>query len=257
MLDIAGLSLSFGGISALSGVSVRIEPRECFGVVGANGAGKTALLNCICGVYRPQEGQITFKGEEIAGWRPDRISRLGVGRTFQGMEHFADFTVLEYLLLSRAERLGRSALPWTIPLPGFRRREQAERETCMSILERCDIGKLAKFRLSEIPYGSQKRVDIARVIASESELVLLDEPTSGTTSAERTGISEVIDLLAGTESTVVLVDHDVDFVLRHTQRVLALDHGQVIAIGPGQEILDNPAVRAAFLGLQSDTADQR
>jgi branched-chain amino acid transport system ATP-binding protein len=249
LLEVDGLTLLFGGITALSGVSFTMTPTKTLGVIGPNGAGKTALLNCICGVYRPQEGSLRFDGEEILGRRPEHISALGVSRTFQGMDHFSAFRVADYVMLGRTYRLGRSVVASAIGWPGSERRERSERAAVMSILDECGLGEVADEPLDAIPYGLQKQVDVARVIASGCRLALLDEPTSGTTSSERVVISRSVEMLTERDIAVILIDHDVQFVTEHCAELLALSSGQQLATGPTTEVFARTAVREAFLGL--------
>ncbi|MEU0482584.1 ATP-binding cassette domain-containing protein [Streptosporangium sp. NPDC006013] len=249
MLRVDDVSLRFGGIHALREVSFEVEPGAAFGLIGPNGAGKTAMLNCVCGVYRPQSGRITFAGETLAGRRPEAISALGIGRTFQSMDHFEDFRVLDYVLLGRSRHLSASTLLPALRWPSVIRREREQERAALAILEECGLLGVARERLAEIPYGTQKLVDLARIMASEAGWVLLDEPTSGTTSSERPAISAALRSLRDRRTTVVIVDHDVDFVSRHADRLVALDQGQVIAHGKTREVMEDPTVQQIYLGL--------
>lgn len=249
LLTVEGLTLRFGGLAALQDVAFSMAAGSVLGVVGPNGAGKTALLNCVCGVYRPQEGSILLDGVEIRSRRPEAVAALGVGRTFQGMDHFNDFIVGDYVMLGRTPRLSSSSLASALVWPAAERRERRERAAVRDLLTDCGLAGVENERLSEIPYGIQKQVDVARVIASDCRLALLDEPTSGTTSSERQIISRSIELLVGRDIAVVLIDHDVEFVTRHCPQLLALGSGQVLGSGPTERVLADPVVREAFLGL--------
>jgi branched-chain amino acid transport system ATP-binding protein len=261
MLEIDDVSLAFGGIRALNGVTFDVPDGDCFGLVGPNGAGKTALLNCICGVYRPQHGAIRFDGRAVSGLPMERIARLGIGRTFQSMDHFEDFRVADYVLLGRIEHLVGSATLAAVRWPAVRRREREQQRIVDATLERCGLLDYRNAVLSEVPYGVQKLVDVARVLCSASPWVLLDEPTSGTTSEDRPAISAALDLLAEHGTTVVVVDHDVDFVARHAQSLVALDQGEVVAQGDTRSVLEDPVVRRIYFGLvrenQVEAAQQR
>jgi branched-chain amino acid transport system ATP-binding protein len=249
MLEIDCVSLSFGGIRALSDVTISIPESTTFGLIGPNGAGKTALLNCVCGVYRAQQGTIRLDGEPLTGLPMERIAQRGIGRTFQSMDHFEEFKVSDYVLLGRVESLARSSTLAAIRWPGVVRREKAEAARVAETLEQCDLTKYASARLHEIPYGVQKLVDVARVLCSSASWVLLDEPTSGTTSEDRPAISAAVDLLTEHGTTVVIVDHDVDFVARHAQSLAALDQGKVIAQGETSAVLNDQTVRQIYFGL--------
>jgi branched-chain amino acid transport system ATP-binding protein len=249
LLAVDGLTLRFGGLAALQDVGFEMAPGTILGVVGPNGAGKTALLNCVCGVYRPQEGSILLDGVEIRGRRPEAVAALGVGRTFQGMDHFNDFLVGDYVMLGRSPRLSRSTVGSAVRWPSTERRERRERAAVRDVLAHCGLADYEHERLDEVPYGIQKQVDVARVIASDCRLALLDEPTSGTTSSERRIISRSIELLVDRDIAVVLIDHDVPFVTQHCRQLLALGSGQVLAAGPTADVLADAGVREAFLGL--------
>ncbi|HEV7679607.1 MAG TPA: ATP-binding cassette domain-containing protein [Candidatus Dormibacteraeota bacterium] len=248
-LRVSDAVLRFGGIRAVDGITFDVEPATTFGVVGPNGAGKTALLNCISGVYHLQSGEVHVFGQPVTGHRPDHIAAMGVARTFQSTEHFKEFRVVDYLLLGRVNHLPASVLGSTVAWPLMERAERRERAAMMGVLEQLGLSAYAQESLAELPYGVQKRVDIARAIAAEPRLVLLDEPTSGTTSSERGPISDAIRLIAAAGVTVVMVDHDVDFVSRHCGRLLVMNFGKPIGVGTPHEMLQRADVSEAFLGV--------
>jgi branched-chain amino acid transport system ATP-binding protein len=247
-LSVRGAVLRFGGISALDGVTFQVEPGETFGIIGPNGAGKTALLNCVSGVYRLTEGKVGFFGDEIAGHAPHRISAMGLGRTFQNMEHFRRFRVLEYVMLGRMHEAKASVWLSIFAWPYMERLENAERNTAMELLEELNLEHLARTELSDLPYGVQKRVDIARALLGHPKLLLLDEPTSGTITHERAEVSQAIEMVTRRGVATVLVDHDVDFVSRHCARVLVLSYGKQVGVGSPAEMLARPDVIETFLG---------
>jgi branched-chain amino acid transport system ATP-binding protein len=249
LLEVSGLTLRFGGITALSAIDFTLAPNTTLGVIGPNGAGKTALLNCICGVYRPQQGSIALDGRNLVGLRPERISRLGVSRTFQGMDHFSGFRVADYVMLGHTYRVSGSVIGAALGWPSCERRERAQRVAVLDLLADCGLSSVADHQLSAIPYGLQKQVDIARVIASGARLALLDEPTSGTTSSEREIIARSVRMLTERGIAVILIDHDVQFVTEHCARLLALSSGQQLAVGSTNDVFEHEAVREAFLGL--------
>lgn len=247
-LEANGVYLQFGGLEVLTDLTLKITPGETFGIIGPNGAGKTAFLNCVSGVYRPHMGQIWVDGTEITGKRPHSIARLGVARTFQSAEHFKEFRVIDYVLLARCSSLATSHLAAAVGWPPAVRREGLALDYCHNVLDSLDLDSVAGERLSELPYGMQKRVDIARVLASEAPLVLLDEPTSGTTSVERGPIAAAVAQLREAR-TVVLIDHDAKFVAEQCDRILAMSAGRSLGIGPPDEVLAQPSVVEVFLGL--------
>jgi branched-chain amino acid transport system ATP-binding protein len=253
VLQVEDAVLRFGGITALSNVTFSVERGRTFGIIGPNGAGKTALLNCISGVYRLDSGSIKVLGTEITATRADHIAKLGLSRTFQGTEHFKQFTVLDYVLLGRVNHL-RSSVSGTLFLWPIREKaERIQREFALGVIERMGLGPFAKANLSDLPYGVQKRVDIARAIAAEPEIILMDEPTSGTTTRERTDISAAIQLVSESGVTVVLIDHDVEFVSRHCHELLVMSYGAPIGVGTPDEMLRKPEVIEAFLGITATT----
>jgi len=249
MLRVDRVSLAFGGIDALKEVSLEVAPRHRHGVIGPNGAGKTALLNCISAVYRPHAGSVTLNDSPLTGSSMEQVSRRGVARTFQSMDHFVEFRVADYVLLGRLTNLRSPSLLEAVRWPRYVKAERRERAVVADVLEMCGLAEHAGSELAEIPYGTQKLVDIARVIASGAPYALLDEPTSGTTSEDRPAISAALDVLADRGTATVVVDHDVDFVVRHVETVTALDQGVVIAEGATRTVMSDERVRRIYRGL--------
>jgi branched-chain amino acid transport system ATP-binding protein len=253
-LAVQDATLLFGGIAALQSVGFEVAPGETFGIIGPNGAGKTALLNCVSGVYRLTSGQVEMFGARIGGLAPHRISAMGLGRTFQNMEHFRQLRVLEYTMLGRMHEARSSVFASVFLWPVMERVEREERRRAMELLERLDLARLARKELSELPYGVQKRVDIARALLGNPKLLLLDEPTSGTITSERAEVSEAVEMVTRLGVPTVLVDHDVDFVSRHCSRVLVLGYGKQVGIGAPAEMLARPEVIETFLGVKEKPA---
>jgi branched-chain amino acid transport system ATP-binding protein len=250
-LAVQAAVLRFGGIAALDGVSFDVDSGETFGIIGPNGAGKTALLNCVSGVYKLSSGSVALFGEEIGRQAPHRIAAMGLGRTFQNMEHFRRFRVIDYVMLGRMHQTRSSVFLSVFAWPYMERAERAERTIAMDLLDRLNLARLAREELSDLPYGVQKRVDIARALLGNPRLLLLDEPTSGTLTSERAEVSDAIGMVTGLGVPTVLVDHDVDFVSRHCGRVLVLSYGKQVGIGEPAEMLARPEVVEAFLGSAS------
>jgi branched-chain amino acid transport system ATP-binding protein len=247
-LAVEGATLRFGGITALNDVQFAVDPGETFGIIGPNGAGKTALLNCVSGVYKLSSGSVTLFGERIDRLAPHRISAKGLGRTFQNMEHFRRFRVIDYVLLGRMHKARASVVASTFAWPIMERFERRERFAGMALLERLRLAHLARTELADLPYGVQKRVDIARALFGEPKLLLLDEPTSGTITSERSEVSTAIEMVTDFGVPTVLVDHDVDFVTRHCSRVLVLSYGKQVGVGAPAEMFARPEVIETFLG---------
>jgi ABC-type branched-subunit amino acid transport system ATPase component len=249
VLEVAHVVRTFGGIRAVADVTFDVAGDSRVGVVGPNGAGKTVLLNLINGLYRLEAGTIHFNGRRIDELRPHRIAALGIGRTFQSMEQFKEFRVADYVMLGRLQHQVRSMVACVLNLGGVRRSERTERQVAVRTLDRLGLAHLARERMSQLPYGVQKQIDIARVIASEPTLMLLDEPTSGTTSSERQAIAAVLDDVARSSTTMIVVDHDVRFIASHCDHLIVMNYGELLAQGPPDEVLSLKEVINAYLGL--------
>ncbi len=248
-LELHDVLRTFGGIRAVDGVTFTANPGEVLGVIGPNGAGKSVLLNLINGLYSLERGTITLDGRRIDRLRPDQIAQLGVGRAFQSTDQFKDFIVQDYLILGRIGRQAKSLWTTALGLPHVRRIERSEHALAIATLDRFGLADVASERLGDLPYGVQKVIDIARVIAAEPRLMLLDEPTSGTTSIERSLISDVLTAVSTTDVTLVIIDHDVSFISEISQRMVVMNLGKLIAEGTPKEVLARPDVIEAYLGL--------
>ena len=248
-LSLSNVLRTFGGIRAVDNVSFRVTPGETLGVIGPNGAGKSVLLNVINGVYRAESGRIELDCRRIDQLRPHQITGLGVGRSFQSTEQFRDFRAAEYVMLGRLSHQRRSLFTTAFSWPGVRRSELDEFARAETALDRFGIAGLARVRIGELPYGEQKLVDIARVLAAEPRLILLDEPTSGTTSIERSVISSVLEDVARTDVTMVIIDHDVSFISAISDRMVVMNYGKLLAEGTPDEVLARADVIDAYLGI--------
>jgi ABC-type branched-subunit amino acid transport system ATPase component len=240
--------MRFGGIVAVDDVSFDVAPGEAFGIVGPNGAGKTTLLNCISGVLRIATGSVALDGSRIDKLPSHRLAVLGLARTFQLAEHFKSFTAAEFVMLGRLHKQVRSVLASSLMLPSVRRTELAERAIAVRQLERFGLGDLADARLADLPYGVQKRIDIARAMAADPRILLMDEPTSGVSPGERMGIVEALAMASESGVTRIIVDHDIGFVQKTCSRLLVMHNGRTLAMGHPAAILALPEVREAYLG---------
>ena len=249
VLEARGVTKRFGGITAVDNVSFQLEPQGVLGVVGPNGAGKTALLNCLSGVYSLDGGSVHFAGAPIHRLRPHAIAALGIARTFQSTEHLADMTALEYLLTGVTRRQEVLWLEYGLRLPSAIRAERAERVRAADALERVGLGEYLSMRLRDMPYGVQKQVDVARVIASGAQVALLDEPTSGTNARDRTDVESTILRLRDQGVAMIIIDHDVGFVRGVCEDLIVMDRGAVIAHGDPGAVLQLPEVQEAYLGV--------
>ena len=246
LLEVSNLAISFGGIQALSGIDLTLYPEEILTVIGPNGSGKTTFFNCISGVYHPDTGEILFKGESLLGLSPDRVAKRGIARTFQNLRLFMHMTVLDNLLLGRHIKFRKNPVNAFLRLRG---EELQHRRVVEEIIEFLDLQAYRQSRVSDCPYGVQKRVEMGRALAIEPELLLLDEPIAGLTSEEKEETTYRITEIRGRYKTaILLVEHDLRIASKLADRMIALDYGQKIAEGSPEEVQKTPEVIRAYLG---------
>jgi len=249
LLEVDSISLSFKGVKAITDVSFQVAEGELFSIIGPNGAGKTSIFNSISQVYRPQEGDIRWKGRSIMGQRPDRVAELGIARTFQNIELFPHMTVLENLLLGRHIRMQRSWLAGAIWVGPARSEELAHRRAVEDIIDFLEIERWRKHPVALLPYGFQKRVELGRALAMEPELLLLDEPVAGMNLEETEDMARfILDIRQELGISILLVEHDMGLVMDIADRVLVLDFGQRFPEGVPADGQEDSAVLAAYRG---------
>jgi branched-chain amino acid transport system ATP-binding protein len=252
LLEISRLSLSFSGLRALADVSFNVGEGEIVGLIGPNGAGKSTLLNCVSGLYRPDAGQIRFAGKDLMDCKPHEVAAIGIRRTFQNLELFKEASVQENVILGLTYRY-RSPL-WSefLDLPSARATRSAAKREAMGILAACGLSEAADIRVSDLPYGTQKSVELARALAGQPKLLLLDEPAAGMNREESRRVAATVQRLRnGDGITVLLIEHDMRVVMSVCDRVVVLDHGEKIGEGTPAEVRRTPAVIKAYLGDES------
>ena len=250
LLAVDDISLSFGGVKALTGISFDVREREIRAIIGPNGAGKSSMLNVINGVYHPQRGTITFRGEVRHDMNTHRAAAQGIARTFQNIALFKGMSVLDNILTGRNLRMRATFIEQAIYLGRARREELDNRRKVEEVIDFLEIQHIRKTPVGKLPYGLQKRVELARALASEPTLLLLDEPMAGMNIEEKQDMCRfVLDVNEQFGTTIVLIEHDMGVVMDISDRVVVLDYGKKIGDGPPDDIRANKAVIDAYLGV--------
>lgn len=253
ILELKNISLSFGGVKAITNISFNVLEHEIRALIGPNGAGKSSLLNCINGIYKPQEGKILFKGEILDKITPNIIAQKGVSRTFQNLALFKRMSVLDNILVGRKLHSKANFLEVAFQLPRSLREEKKNRDKCEEIIKFLEIENIKNIAVGKLPYGLQKKVELGRALATEAEVLLLDEPMAGMNVEEKRDMCRFI-LKVNDElgTTIVLIEHDMGVVMDISDRVVVLDYGKIIGDDVPDKVRSNKNVIDAYLGVAHD-----
>lgn len=248
LLSVHDVGIEFGGLTALAGVSLAVRPAEIFAIIGPNGAGKTTLFNIISGLYVPKTGRIELNGEDVTRLPVHRLSALGLSRTFQNLQVFFRMTAIENVMVGRHLHEQRGVLPHLFALPSVRKQNVQTREKAEELLAFVGLKSISGQIAGNLPYGALKRLEIARALAAEPQVLLLDEPAAGCNAVETAEIDEIIQRIAARGIAVVLVEHDMRLVMKISHRIHVLVSGRTLVEGTAHEVRSNPKVIAAYLG---------
>ena len=254
LLSMRDVSIRFGGVVALNSVSFDIRPGEILGLIGPNGAGKTTCFNAMTGVYAPTSGQVLFRGESIGGQKRFSITKRGIARTFQNIRLFGNMTALENILVGADANHSTGVASALFRLPRHRREERQGHERARELLDFMGLTARADELARNLPYGDQRRLEIARALATDPTLLCLDEPAAGFNPAEKRNLMDLIRRIRDQGYTVLLIEHDMRLVMGVTDRIVVLEFGRKIAEGAPEDIRNDPAVIAAYLGVDEDAS---
>jgi len=256
VLDLQNISLSFGGVKALTDISFNVREHEIRAIIGPNGAGKSSMINVINGVYHPQKGNIVFRGERRHSMQPSKVARQGIARTFQNIALFKGMSVLDNIMTGRNTKMHSGLLSNALWWGRARQEEMAHRHKVEEVIDFLEIQHIRKTPVGRLPYGLQKRVELARALAAEPDMLLLDEPMAGMNVEEKQDMCRfILDVNEQFGTTIVLIEHDMGVVMDISDRVVVLDYGRKIGDGTPGEVMTNPEVIRAYLGTAAEASE--
>lgn len=253
LLEVRNLSISFGGLRAVDDFELTIEKGQLYGLIGPNGAGKTTIFNLLTGVYKPNTGIITLDGKDITGKKTIEINKAGIARTFQNIRLFKELSVLDNVKVGLHNQHHYNTLTGILRLPGYRKVEKQMNEEAKELLRVFDLDGEKDFLASNLPYGKQRKLEIARALATKPKLLLLDEPAAGMNPTETAELLDIINVIRDKfHISVLLIEHDMSLVMKICERIQVIDYGVTIASGKPEEIANNPRVIEAYLGKDEE-----
>lgn len=255
VLEATGVTMRFGGLLAVNNVAMTVREGEIVGLIGPNGAGKTTFFNCLTGLYKPTEGRVRLLGQDLPP-KPRAVVLAGMARTFQNIRLFGNMTALENVMVGRYCRTSSMALTSIVRGPKFRREEEETRARAQELLDFVGLGKSAEHLARNLPYGDQRRLEIARALATDPKLILLDEPTAGMNPRETQEASDLIFKIRDSGLAVVVIEHDMRFIFNLCDRVLCLVRGEVLVEGSPEEVQSDPRVIEAYIGGSADDEEE-
>ena len=249
LLEVSNLGIAFGGLQAVSQLDMTIEKDHLYGLIGPNGAGKTTVFNMLTGVYRPTEGNIVLDGKDVTGKSPEAISKAGIARTFQNIRLFNEMSVLDNVKVGMHNQVTYGMWTGILRLPAYREKEHEMNRRARNLLKIFDLDEQADLKASQLPYGKQRKLEIARALATNPKLLLLDEPAAGMNPNETEELMQTVRSVRDQFGiAILLIEHDMNFVMGICEEITVLDYGRMIARGDGKAIRNNPKVIAAYLG---------